>query len=350
MLTGQTFEIEAHAVVNATGPWSDTVRRMSDGAASARLAPTKGIHLVIPRVAQEGLFVQHRDDGRRIFILPWQNYSLVGTTETPVNGAPGELRAEPDEAAYLLAAVNRALPGARLGAQDVVASFAGARPLLAHGGTATRASREHQLEVDRSGLISILGGKFTTYRLMAKQVVDLVVSRLPVAAEQCLTGQVMLTEPMSPTSAGQWDDLTRGIDPDLMGRLLVRYGAGAVRVLQLMAQDPPLGRPLCPHHEHVAAELVYGMQAEMAWTVTDLLARRTRIAWSSCQGLDALSTVSSLLSRYGRTPQPVIQRQLEEYQQFLAAGLGFRRHRSGTEAPVSNGHTVAANSAQDSDD
>lgn len=346
-LAGASFEVRASVVINATGPWSDRLRRMSDRNSRDRLAPTKGIHLVVPKAAQEALFVRHPDDGRMIFILPWQSYSLVGTTESAVAGPLEELQAAGDEADYLLAGLNRVLPGAHLDRRDVVASFAGARPLLAFGGTSTRATREHQIEVDAAGLISVLGGKFTTYRVMATQAVDLAVSRLPVKVERCLTDQVMLMEAMPPASTAHWQDVTRGVDPDLLGRLLVRHGAGAFRVLQLIAQEPVLGQPLCPHHEHTAAELVYSIQAEMAWTVTDLLARRTKIAWSSCQGLDALSTVTGLLVRYGKLPAARLAGQVEAYHAFLAQGLAFRQE-PGAE-PVVDSPAVAAGGADHDD-
>ncbi len=325
VLTGRQLEVRAKIVVNAAGPWGDRVRQLSEEGARPRLAPTKGIHLVTPKLVQEALFVQGRADGRMLFLLPFGDYSLVGTTESAVGGSLDALTASNNEVGYLLEEVNRLLPGSHLGEEDVIATFAGARPLLGFPGSPTRASREHAIEVDRWGLISVLGGKFTTYRLMAKQAVDLIVSRGAWALDRCLTDQVTLLEAVHPITIDHWQGLTRTMDPDLLARLLARYGTGAFRILQLLDRDPSLGHAVCPHHEVIEAELAHGLQDEMACTVTDLLARRTRIAWSSCQGLDALSSIADLFRRYTDLPPPAIERSVEQYHQFLAASLAFRR-------------------------
>jgi glycerol-3-phosphate dehydrogenase len=325
LLTGRSFEIQAAAVVNATGPWSDQVRRLSDHRATARLSPTKGIHLVVPQVAREALFVQAKKDGRMFFILPWGEYSLIGTTEAPSGGPPEELAASSEEVGYLLEETNRVLPGRRVGEEQIVATFAGARPLLAAAGSATRASREHRIEIDPRGLISVLGGKYTTYRLMAQQTVDFLVSRHHWKTDRCLTDQVSLLEAVQPVSLDRWQELTRRMDPDLLARLLVRYGSGTFHLLRLVDGDPALLQPVCPHHEVIQAELVHAFQQELACTITDVLVRRTRIAWSSCQGLDALSTLCGLLRRYGGLSDAILEQQLERYYATLAQSLAFRQ-------------------------
>jgi glycerol-3-phosphate dehydrogenase len=326
--SGRAFEIRARSIVNATGPWSDGVRRLSEGAAGPRLSPTKGIHLIVPRVAQEALFVQARRDRRMLFLLPWGDYSLVGTTESAVGGPLEALRAEADEVGYLLEAVNHVLPGSHLDGNDVIATFAGARPLLTSSGSATQASREHRIDVDRFGLVSVLGGKFTTYRLMAKQAVDAVLRLGGARTDRCLTDQVGLLETVHPVSLDHWRSMTQRVDPDALARLITRYGAKALQVLQLIDCEPSLAQPLCPHHEVNQAEVVHAVRGELACTLTDVLARRTRIAWSSCQGLDALSTLTDLLRRYAGVPADEVERQAEGYRRFLADGLAFRGARA----------------------
>jgi len=343
VFTGRTTEVQARAVVNATGPWADRIRRLSDDAAALRLAPTKGIHLVIPRVAQQALFVQARADQRPMFILPWGEYSLVGTTERSLDGSLEALRASADEVGYLLDEVNRILPGSHIHADDIVATFAGARPLLAFSGSAAKASREHRVEIDERGLVSVMGGKYTTYRAMAKETVDLLVSRHRWRADRCLTDQVSLLETPQPIALDHWHHVIRRIDPDLLARLLTRYGAGTFQILQLMDREPALAQAVCPHHECSEAELLYAIEHEMACTITDVLARRTRIAFSSCQGLDLLSTLTDLFQRYKGASRETMERQVEQYQQFLANGLAFRpvlsaeRHWSGAEEPLRSG-------------
>ncbi len=334
--SGDVIEVQARVVINATGPWVDGVRRLSEAAAPSRLAPTKGIHLVLPRMTEQALFVEARSDRRMLFLLPWGDYTLVGTTESPIGDSLDTLRASAEEVGYLLEEVHRVLPGTHLGEDDVMATFAGARPLLAFSGPSSRASREHRIEIDRWGLVSVMGGKYTTYRRMAQQAVDVVVRQHRWRADRCLTDQVSLFDVVQPVTLHHWQDLVRSVDPDLMTRLLTQYGAGVFHLLRLLNQEPELARPLCPHHETIAAELAYAVQQELACTVTDLLARRTRIAWSSCQGLDALTTVADGLHRYGAVPRTAIEQQIAEYHQFLAQGLAFR----GTPTP-SNGSSGA---------
>ena len=325
LLSGQASELQARVLVNAAGPWADSVRRLSDPNAPARLEPIKGIHLVLPALAREALFFRARRDQRMLFLLPWSGYTLAGTTEGPVSQPLEALAAAAEEVGYLLDEVNRILPGSHLGEDDIVATFAGARPLLAHGGSATGASREHRLEVDGAGLISVLGGKYTTARAMAQQAVDLVAERLGRRRERCLTDEISLLEAPQPVATGYWGDLTRAVDPDLLGRFFTRYGAGTFHLLELIAHEPGLSQPVCPHHEVTGAELVHAVQREFACTITDALARRTRMAWSACQGLDALSRVTDLVQRFAGLSADTLEAQAAAYRQFLAQGRQFTR-------------------------
>jgi glycerol-3-phosphate dehydrogenase len=158
--------------------------------------------------------------------------------------------------------------------------------------------------------------------------VDLAVERLRRRADRCLTDQVSLLEEVHPLALDQWHDLTRQVDPERLTRLLTRYGASALKVLRLMARHPELGRSVCPHHDVTEAEIVHAAQSELACTVTDALARRTRIAWSPCQGLDALSRIVELLEGYGPSPAGPAHQQVEAYHRFLERGLAFRHGRS----------------------
>ncbi len=339
LITGRSLDVQARVVVNATGPWADRVRQLSDASAAQRLAPTKGSHLIVPRLTQQALFVEARQDRRMFFILPWGDYSLVGTTEWLVDGALDALRATSDEVGYLLEEVHHVLPGRRLTEDDVIATYAGARPLLAYAGASSRASREHRIEVDPAGLVSVMGGKYTTYRVMAQQTVDLLMRRHRWTGDRCLTDQVSVLESVHPITLDHWQDVTRMIGPDLLARLLTRYGTSATHMLQLIAHEPALGRRVCLHHEDTAAELVHAFQQELACTVTDVLARRTRIAWSSCQGLDLLSMVADLFQRYGGLTQQQVAEQMAAYHQFLAASLAFRPSVAGSRRWAGAGET-----------
>ena len=323
--TGRIVEIEAKVVVNAAGPWGDAVRRLSDRQADTRISPTKGSHVLIPRISNQALFFEATHDRRMLFLLPWGSCSLIGTTESAHGHSLDELRAEASEVDYLLSEVNRLL-SARMRAEDVIATFAGARPLLAYTGSATRASREHRIDIDRSGLVSVMGGKYTTYRLMAKQTMDLIIAHEHLRPERCLTDQVSLLEPVYDVALDRWQGVTRRLAPELVARLTARYGTGAFRIFELLEFEPGLVQPVCSHHAVILAELVYSLQEELACTITDLLARRTQIAWSPCHGREALPMLSDLLHRYHRLSIEEISQEVAAYEEFLAHSLAFRLH------------------------
>lgn len=190
-LTGETFDVHASLVVNATGPWTDTLRRLEDPSARPAVLGTKGVHLTVPagRVGNAGaLILLSPVDGREMFVLPNGAHTLIGTTDTPTREHPEQVRASRGEVKYLLDSVNAFFPAARLEADDVVCAWAGIRPLVASwgGGDPAKASREHELATGPRGMITVTGGKLTTYRSMAEEAVDVVQRRLgmPVTTSQ----------------------------------------------------------------------------------------------------------------------------------------------------------------------
>ncbi len=196
-LTGNTVDVRAAVVVNATGPWSDTVRSLdsSAGPAASRKAVrgSKGTHIAIRRERvgnNDALTLLSPMDGRVMFVLPAGAFAIVGTTDTFTTASPDEVRATADDVSYLLATANRFFPAAKLTADDVVAAWAGIRPLLPSAGeTPSAASREHAVAVSGAGLVSISGGKLTTYRVMAADVLRVVVSRARTSARRRRSGK-----------------------------------------------------------------------------------------------------------------------------------------------------------------
>ena len=175
-LTGRTVRVAARCVVNAAGPWSDAVRQLADPRAKIGVRGTKGTHISVPRVAAgniEAMAITHPRDGRVMFILPSGEFTIIGTTDTDYFGALDQVRATHEDVTYLLEAANHYLPAAALGAGDVVAAWAGIRPLVASNAINTAAvSREHAITLTARGMLTVTGGKLTTYRLMAQQIVD----------------------------------------------------------------------------------------------------------------------------------------------------------------------------------
>jgi glycerol-3-phosphate dehydrogenase len=169
--------------VNATGPWVDTLRRRDDPHAQPLLRLTKGAHVAVPRARighTHAVTLTSPIDGRVMFVLPWGDLSYIGTTDTDEAVSPHDVRATGSDVVYLLRSVNALFPDARLGPRDVISTWAGLRPLLApaRARSAAQVSREHRVVEGSSGLVTIAGGKLTTYRRMARDVVDVVAKRL----------------------------------------------------------------------------------------------------------------------------------------------------------------------------
>ncbi len=285
-LAGERFSIAARAILNCTGPFSDTLRQMANPSLAKRLRLSKGIHILLPMREMRGdaaLLIPRTEDGRLIFALPWYGSLLVGTTEKEM--APDEevtVRAE--EIEYLLRYIHRFLD-TRWTRADVQSAFAGVRPLVACGGKVNtrRLIRDHEIEVDRrSGLVSVLGGKWTTYRAMAEDGVNAalrVLGEAPVAARTlhyALDGA-------EGYESGYWQKLAGryGISEGTAEHLAQKFGTRSEDILSLIASDSSLAVPLCAGTAAIAAEVVYCVREEMAQTVEDVLARRIGVQFHS---------------------------------------------------------------------
>ena len=254
-LSGDEVSIRAAAIVNATGPWTDSVRHLADPQSAPSVRGSKGVHLAVPahRIGNHGaVTLLSAVDGRVMFVLPAGRLTIVGTTETDTTAHADEVRATSADIEYLLSSVNAAFPNARLTEADVVANWAGIRPLAAsgHPSDAASASREHEIERAPSGMVTITGGKLTTYRAMAAEVVDTVFA--------------VLDRPVIPTTTH-------------LVRLPGRDRAAAVE--RLASSDAGLSHRLDPKLPYRAADVVYAVECEQAFTLSDLLMRRTHIAF-----------------------------------------------------------------------
>lgn len=261
----EAVDVRARAVINATGIYADAVRALDDPVAPPMLALSRGSHIVVRTEAlgpaTAALLVPKTPDGRVLFAIPWHGRVIIGTTDVPA-GAP-ELDPQPtgDEIAYLLATVNRYLT-TPLSHHDILATFAGLRPLISRAATRTaQLSREHTTDVSRSGLVTIAGGKWTTYRTMARDAVDVASRKAGLAYAPSRTMHLPLHGALGEGSA---DDTLRV------------YGSDAGVVQHLTSGDASLGEPLDTRLPYTGAHVVYGVRSEMARTVEDVLARRTR--------------------------------------------------------------------------
>jgi glycerol-3-phosphate dehydrogenase len=302
--SGRSLEAEAHIVVNAAGPWLDSVCAL-DGESTRKLRPSRGSHIIIPRLnrREEALYLTAGQDDRLFFVIPWGDCSLVGTTDVEYPADPDQVEPTADEIDYLLAETGRHLRGCGPGRQDVIAAFAGLRPLIAApGGSISSVPREHRIFQSASGLISVGGGKYTTYRAVAAEVAALITERLGLGRGRSQTDRIML--PGGDT--GDFADFARrhlprltgdlGFSPGLSGELLRRYGSRIPLLLDLIEREAGLASPVIPGSPLLAGEVVFAAEWDMARTPEDVLRRRTSLALQRGQGLEELPAVAQLLA------------------------------------------------------
>ncbi|AHG92083.1 FAD dependent oxidoreductase [Gemmatirosa kalamazoonensis] len=286
---GGALEVRARVVVNATGPWGDSVPGLAPPG-THRVLGSKGAHVAVPaeRIGNRGAVTMLSPvDGRVMFVLPAGRLSIIGTTETPAERGPDEVRASAADVDYLLRSANGFFPDAHLVRDDVVAAWAGIRPLAAsRAGTAGAgsASREHVVERDPRGLVTVSGGKLTTYRAMAAEIVDAVAELVGGgrARDRARTATLPLPGGDVPSLAEIEREAARRVgDAAVATRLARAYGGDWARVWGYVDRDPLLGRAIVPGLPYVAAELAHAVEHELAATLADLLVRRVPLAFET---------------------------------------------------------------------
>lgn len=288
---GSSFELHATVVVNATGVWSDEVSRLSDANAAKRVRVSKGIHVVVPREKfhnQTAVLIPSLGESRFLFVIPWRGRTVIGTTDTDYAGNLDDPRAEADEVDRVVQSAARAFPDARLSTEDVISTFAGLRPLIAADAQSTKElSRKEQIFEGDSGLITITGGKLTTWRRMAERVTDLAGRRIESIdgvrrprAHRSSTENILLAggtlngdaRKEAQRAATEFD-----VEVATVEHLIGTYGGNYRVVLEITRESEELKMTLIDGLPHVGAEAVYAARYEMALTIEDFLSRRTRI-------------------------------------------------------------------------
>ena len=285
-LSGEELAIGARVVINAAGPWCDAIRRLEDPAAPPLLRPTKGSHLVVPRARlgnRHAVIFTSPLDGRVMFILPWGDWTYSGTTDTDSPPDPDRAVADAADVVYLLRSANAIFPAAHLTEDDVVASWSGLRPLLAAepSAPASQLSREHRIVTGAAGMLTIAGGKLTTFRPMARAVVDQAARLL---GQRSPEGRALSERvPLPGGEARSFDSfrapgLELGLPEATVEYLLRQYGAEVPALYALCRQFPELKDPLHSEHPAIGAQVPFAVQREFARTAQDILERRTRLA------------------------------------------------------------------------
>jgi len=320
-LTGERKTIRAASIVNATGPWTDETLSMSRATKREMLRPTKGTHIVVDHEklpVNHAVVCFHPDDGRVLFAIPWGPQTYLGTTDTDYDGDPADVYASAEDVKYIIDAAAEYFPDHPLCADDVLSTWSGLRPLISPstGGDddeidESSVSREHQIIVGSDGLVTIAGGKLTTYRLMAKQVVDTVArllrlsGQLPESLERAATSRSPL-----PGAVG-WpeDDDHRAVanailaagdalfDTDTAELLANTYGMKGIEVAKRVVDEPALAARICPTRPEILAQIDYAIDAELCCTVSDLLKQRTQLYYREPdQALGAVEAVADRMA------------------------------------------------------
>jgi glycerol-3-phosphate dehydrogenase len=303
LVSGEEFGVRGRRVVNATGPWTDRVQGLA-GASAVQVRPSKGVHIVVPRdriTLGTGLIM--RTESSVLLVIPWDAFWIIGTTDTDWHYDVDDPPAHRGDVDYLLEHVNAVL-ARPLTREDIVGVYAGVRPLLApagRSGPTSALSREHAIVESAPGLFSVAGGKFTTYRVMASDVIDAASEGLTRSVPPSCTHDVPLLG-----AAGYRARLNErlrlaadsGLHDAWIAHLLHRYGDLVDEVLAFVEDDPELGRPLTGAEGYLRAEVVYAAECEGALSVADVVARRTRAIFETPdRGSGAAGEVASLLAR-----------------------------------------------------
>ncbi len=264
-ITGQNYSLSARIVINATGVFADSIHRMDDPDSEPTIRPSQGVHVVLDKSFLQGdsaLMIPKTDDGRVLFAIPWYERVVVGTTDTPLDSIDIEPRALEEEVTFILDTAGRYLAKAP-SRNDILSIFAGLRPLAAAGGkkgSTKEVSRRHKIILSPSGLLTIIGGKWTTYRCMAEEIIDKAIAEGFLDKRPCITRKLRITD-----SPGE-----------IISERLKIYGKGASQIEGQIRSNPEMGELIHNSLPYTVAEIEWIVRNEMPCTVADVLSRRTR--------------------------------------------------------------------------
>ena len=349
--SGDLKEVRARCVVNATGPWTDRTIAMSREVTSPLLRPTKGVHIVVDRArvpVSNAITCFHPTDRRVLFAIPWGDRTYLGTTDTDFDGDPSTVVATVEDVDYLIEAANFHFPDHQIGRDDVICTWAGLRPLIAAGGgddvDESKVSREHQILIGQDGLVTIAGGKLTTYRRMSAEVVDTVVNmlRLQGVAPQLIKEARTDVHPLPGAVGWPPDDDHGRVAREVLGaagegnllaesalHLANTYGMLAIQIGRTVHRHPELGEVIVPDRYEVWAQLNWAVEEEFAATITDFMIQRTQLFYRDHdQGLGVLEEVGRRMGALLGWDDVVRERNVAQYRHDVALSRQWRTQAS----------------------
>ncbi|GGM05149.1 glycerol-3-phosphate dehydrogenase/oxidase [Nakamurella endophytica] len=327
-LTGETGETHADLVYNVAGPWIDRALAAEGVPVQPRLnGGTKGSHLIVdpfPGAPTDVVYYESRRDGRLVLIIPWMGRYLIGTTDIRFEDDPSTARCDIGEAEYLLGEVNALIPEAHLSLDDVLFTYSGVRPLPYVPDTAeSSVPRSHVLhdhaDTGIRGLVTVVGGKLTTYRQLAQDAVDDIFRRRERPAPPCPTRRRLLPGAQVADLAALRRSLAArsSLPADVVDRLVRLYGSRAVQVVDLVGADPALAEVVDPRSRLIAAELLFAVDTDLACTLTDVLARRVLVAFQPGHGLESVDRAVQVLGDHLGWDEDRRRREVDGYRTWL---------------------------------
>jgi glycerol-3-phosphate dehydrogenase len=334
LLTGTVATLGGRIVVNASGPWVDEIRALASVTERGRhlLRRTKGIHCLLPRMTERAIYHSTRDE-RMIFVIPWREFSLVGTTDTDFTGDLDRVWATREEVDYLLDEVRRSLPDPRVRADDVAYTYAGVRPLSYEEGTrASDVSRAHRIVAEEGGrFLSITGTKLTCFRSLAEALGDAVTRTLGRTAPGRTDARMLdgTDAEVGRVEARAWLDVSgemsaTGLERATLETLVTNYGRAYPRVVELAGKIPGGAERLCPSNPDIVAELHHAVHEELTISLQDFMLRRTGIGTSRCQGEDCVEPIAHRMAALlGWSPRR-LDAEIEAFGAHVARSRRFR--------------------------
>ena len=316
---GAEREVSVGTVVNAAGPWVDHVLETVPGSADRHIGGTKGSHIIVGRfegAPKDAFYAEAAADGRPFFIIPWHDQYLIGTTDIRYDGDLDDIRVSAAEVDYLLAETNRVFPAAKLTVADIHYAYAGVRPLpFQEKGPESAITRRHIIKVNKQvakGLISIIGGKLTTYRNLAEQTVDRIAKLQHLKLPECRTRDTLLPGASGLARAEQRLRALQLLSERGIERLLSIYGGRASGISALCEGDAALARAMDANDTVLAAEVVFAIREEFAKSLTDIVFRRLMIGLDADQGRPLYTTIADLAAGEFGWSDDEKSRQLDE--------------------------------------
>ena len=324
-ISGQRYTINAKVVINATGVFTDSILRMDEPGAEPIIAPSQGVHIMLDKDFLPGkasILVPHTDDGRVLFAVPWHDRIIIGTTDTPVDHVDIEPRALPEEVDFILKQIGKYLKKVPTVA-DIRSVYAGLRPLVKSSSRKTaELARDHLILVADSGLVTVTGGKWTTYRRMAEDTVDTAIEKAGLPVKECITARLPIHgAPGGYPGDSEGNDRAGARNEGLEEGPLHYHGTDAEAIRAIVRAHPLLGERLHHRLPYIRAEIVWAAREEMCMTLEDALSRRTRSLLLDAQAaIDAAPMVAALLADELGKDAAWQDRQVEE---FRAVAEGY---------------------------